>query len=184
MSEASGSEYLQYVQPETSVDRLSDLQRLAEQQAEADAEVKSLEAKLAAAKEKFRDLSERQVPELMDEIGMAEFTTRTGLKIKVEETIRAAIPKAKEVLAFAWLREHKHSAMIKRTVSVAFGKDEDDKAANLLTKLGEEGFEADDKAAVHPSTLSAFVREKLKAGEEVPLDLFGVHRQRVSKIQV
>ena len=28
------------------------------------------------------------------------------------------------------------------------------------------------------------VREKLREGEEVPLDLFGVHRQRVSKIEV
>lgn len=179
----AASEYLDYVQPTTSGGELTQLTQLAEQQASAQAKVSDLEAQLNKAREELRDIAERQVPELMDQIGVSEFKTATGLKIKIDETIRASIPKAKAPLAFAWLKQNGHAAMIKRVVSVAFGKGEDERAEALREKLASD-FPVEDNASVHPSTLAAFVREKLREGEEVPLDLFGVHRQRVSKIEV
>lgn len=180
---SSETAYLDYVQPQTAGGELSQLARLAEQQAAAQSKVANLEAQLNKAREELRDIAERQVPELMDQIGIGEFKTATGLKIKIDETIRASIPKAKAPLALAWLKQNGHAAIIKRVVAVAFGKGEDEKADELLRRLADE-FEVDDTSSVHPSTLSAFVREKLREGEEVPLDLFGVHRQRVSKIEV
>lgn len=183
MSTDTTPSYLDYVQPAAAAGgELSQLQQLAEQQASAQAKVADLEAQLNKAREELRDLAERQVPELMDQIGLADFKTTTGLKIKIDETIRASIPKAKAPLAFAWLKAHGHAAMIKRVVKVAFGKGEDEKADELRTKLADT-YDVEDDASVHPSTLAAFVREKLRDGEEVPLDLFGVHRQRVSKIE-
>ncbi|MFA7063759.1 MAG: hypothetical protein WC132_06450 [Methanomethylophilus sp.] len=174
--------YLDYVQPQTAGGELSQLSALAEQQAAAAAKVADLEAQLNKAREELRDIAERQVPELMDQIGIGEFKTTSGLKIKIDETIRASIPKAKAPLAFAWLKNNGHGSLIKRVVSVAFGKGEDERAEELRQQLSVQ-FEVDDNASVHPSTLAAFVREKLRNGEEVPLDLFGVHRQRVSKIE-
>lgn len=162
---------------------LSALSKLAEEQARAEARVAYIEAELNKAREDLKDLAERRVPELMDKIGIEEFRTSTGLKIKVAETIRARIPKAAAHRAFAWLREHDHAAMIKRVVSVAFGKGEDSSAEQLAQDLTDRGLMPEDHASVHPSTLSAFVREQLKAGEELPLDLFGVHRQCISKIE-
>lgn len=182
MSTVDNQAYLEYVKPESSGGELSQLRELAERQIESAAKVAELEALLNKAKEEYKDLSERLVPELMDQIGMGEFKTTSGLKIKIDETIRASIPKVKAPFAFAWLKEHGHAAMIKRVVKVAFGKGEDDKADELHKQLSEK-FEVEDDASVHPSTLSAFVREKLRDGEEVPLDLFGVHRQRISKIE-
>ena len=38
--------------------------------------------------------------------------------------------------------------------------------------------------SVHPQTLAAFAREKLKAGEEVPLDLLGLYAGRQAKVTV
>jgi hypothetical protein len=183
MSE-NGSEYLDYVQTSATSDSLSQLQQLAEKQAEANAEVARLEAELTKARERYKDLSERQVPELMDSIGMAEFKTATGLVIKIDETIRAAIPNAKALLAFAWLTSHGNEALIKRNISLGFSKGENEKADALLNELMEKGYEPDDKSSVHPSTLSSFVREKLAKGEDIPLDLFGVHRQRIAKISI
>src|SRR5690606_25635481 len=102
MSNDPNASYLDYVQPPASSGgELSQLQSLAEQQASAAARVAELEAQLNKAREEYRDLAERQVPELMDQIGMAESKTATGLKITVSETIRASIPKAKAPLAFA-----------------------------------------------------------------------------------
>jgi len=181
---SSENAYLDYVQPQTTGGELSQLSALAERQAAAQAKVADLEAQLNKAKEELRDIAERQVPELMDRIGIDEFKTTTGLKIKIDETIRASIPKAKAPLALAWLKQNGHGSLIKRVVSVTFGRGEDEKAEQLLKKLNDElHLEAEDNSSVHPSTLAAFVREKLRNGEEVPLDLFGVHRQRVAKIE-
>lgn len=182
MSNDPNSSYLDYIQPNSEGGELSQLRELAEQQAAAAAEVSRLEAELNKAREAYRDLAERQVPELMDQIGIPEFRTNSGLKIKIDETIRASIPKAKAPLAFAWLKANGHGSLIKRVVQVAFGKGEDERAEELRERLAGEEFPVEDNASVHPSTLAAFVREKLRDGEEIPLDLFGVHRQRVSKI--
>ena len=172
--------YLKYIQPTASGD-LIQLQDLAEQQSRAEAKVARIEAELASAREELKDIAERQLPELMDQVGLETFKTRSGLVIHVQETIRASIPRANAARAFAWLKANGHEAMIKRTVSVEFGKGEDERAEALRAALARE-YEVEDKASVHPSTLAAFVREKLRDGEEVPLELFGVHRQRVSKI--
>lgn len=177
------SEYLAYAQPAASGGDLSSLQNLAEQQAAAEAEVAKAEAALNRAKEVLKDLAERQVPDAMEQVGLSEFKTATGLVIKIDEIIRASIPNPQLFAALAWLKAHNHSALIKRSVVLNFGKGEDDKADKLLRELVEQGLEPTDKAGVHPQTLGAFVREKLEKGEEVPLDLFGVFRQRVARIK-
>lgn len=182
MNDASNAGYLDYVQAPSSGDALATLTGLAEKQAKIESDISDLEAQLTAKREELREVAERQVPELMDSLNLAQFKTASGLKIEVAETIRASIPKALAPRAFAWLREHGNAAMIKRAVSIAFGKGQDDTADKLAQKLAADGFDVEDNASVHPSTLSAFVREKLRDGAELPLDLFGVHRQRASKI--
>lgn len=179
----SDEEYLQFAAPVASTGDLAQLTSLAEAQAKAEAEVKRIEAELATAREHLNDISERQVPNLMDEIGMTEFKTSTGLMISVKETLRASIPKAKEPEAFAWLRAHGHGALIKRSVIVQFSVGEDETATQLVQEIAGKGLEADDKSSVNSQTLAAFVREKMREGEEIPQELLGVHRQRVSQIK-
>lgn len=178
------ADYLEYLKPEASSgDALVKLAELADRQAVAEAHVADLEAQLETARADVRELAEKLIPDLMDQIGMSDFTTLTGLRIEVGETIRASIPKAHAAKAFAWLKANGHAAMIKRVVSVSFGKGEDEQAEELHQKLaGELSLEVEDNASVHASTLAAFVREKLAKGEDVPLELFGVHRQRVAKL--
>lgn len=180
---SDNSEYLEYIDKGNSdAGELSRLSNLASEQAAAEAEVARLEGELTKARERLRDFAERQVPELMDSIGIEEFKTSSGLKIKVDETIRAGISVANGPKAFAWLRENNHAALIKRAFSVTFGKGQDEKADAFAKELEAQGLDADDKTTVHPSTLAAFVREKLRNGDEIPLDLLGVHRQRFAKI--
>jgi len=166
-----------------STEKMAQLQGLAEEQAGIEKELAQAERLLANIQARWRDVAERRLPELMDDIGLADFKTSTGLQIKVNETIRASIPKPKAPEAFAWLIEHKHESLIKRTVSVTFGKGEEKEAKEFTDHLKSDlRMEYGDKASVHAATLSAFVKEKLEAGEDIPLDLFGVFRQRVSKI--
>lgn len=181
----SNNDYLQFAQQSASAEgELSQLSALAEQQKDAEDEVKRLTEELDKAKDVVRDFAERQVPELMDKIGIAEFKTATGLTIEVAETIRAGITVENGPKAFAWLRDNDHSALIKRVLKLEFGKGQDDDAEATLKELEGKGLDVDDKTTVNPQTLGAFVREKLQAGEEIPLELLGVHRQRVAKIKL
>ena len=62
-------------------DKLARLAQLAEQQAECAATLARLEAEQERVRETFRNLSEREIPDLMDEVGVAEFKTASGLKV-------------------------------------------------------------------------------------------------------
>lgn len=174
--------YEDYVEKPTG-DRFSEVAELAARQREAEQYVEQCQKELKRAQEQLRDIAEGELPNLMDELGLSEFKTTDGTKIIVSEKIRAGISKDRAPAAMAWLRQHGHSRLIKHTVSVEFDKDEDERAQQLLEELQLGEFEAEDRQVVHPQTLQAFVRQKLEAGEDVPLELFGVHRQRITKIK-
>jgi len=161
---------------------LEELTLLAERLQEADLEVAKAEEALRKAKKVQTDLAEHQIPEKMDEIGMDNFTTKSGFQISVKETIRASIPAARKAEAFQWLEEHGHGGLIKRTVVVGFDRDEEEKATELRAGLEAEFENVKTDKKVEPSTLRAFIAERLKLEEDIPLPLFGAFRQRKAKV--
>lgn len=161
---------------------LLELSVMADAQVAAEITLKNAEAEVQRAKEALRSISEDQIPEMMDKLDLEEYTPKGGRPIKILEKIRASIPKAKQPEAFGWLRAHNHSKMIKHKITCDFAKGEDDSAREMADILEDHGLEFSDSLSVHPSTLSAFVSEKLGNGEEIPLDLFGVFRQRIAKV--
>ncbi len=86
--------------------------------------------------------------------------------------------------ALNWLEANGHGALIKRTVEVPFGRGSDQKAIELKDSLREQGMKAVFERKVESATLRAFVSEKLEGGEEIPLDLFKVVRDRRAKVEV
>jgi hypothetical protein len=160
-----------------SLDKLS---QLARDQWEAEKAVRVKEQELKDAKAALRKIAEEEIPELMDELGVEEFTTSEGIAVTVKENIRASISKANEPAAFQWLRDNGHAALINRSIVIV--ADDDDQGQEILNIVRD--YEPTDKPSVHHSRLSAWVREKLAAGEDIPMDLLGVFRQRVSKVKV
>lgn len=174
-------DYSDYIGP-TSDDALARLSQLAEAQLEAQISVAKAERGLKAWQEELRQISEVHIPELMEELGVEEITTTSGIKLAVSEKIQASILAANKAAAFRWLRENGHEALIKRVVRVQFGMGEDELAQEAIDRLKDLPVEDDSK--VHPSTLKKFVKELLSEGQEVPEELFSVHRQRVANIKV
>lgn len=164
---------------------LARLSGLALDQKEAEAEVARLEEALKAAQARLRDIAEHQLPALMDEAEMKVCQTRDGITIKIVEKIRGSIPAATAPKAFAWLEEHGHGNLIKREVKVEFGKGEEAWAKKFMADLAKRKrpLKVDLKRGVHPSTLASFVTEQLQEGVDIPLETFGVFRQRSAKIE-
>jgi hypothetical protein len=179
------TDYSQYSEPVES-DKLAQLAVLAQQQIDLEDAIAQDEKKLDAKREELRILAEKTLPELMDGLGMEEFSTRSGLRIKVAEAIRASIPKARQKEAVDWLDDHGYENLVKREFNILFGKEEEAWANRFAADLAKRKHQLNVKqdASVHNRTLVAFVKEQLEEGKELPLDLFGVFRQRYAKIEV
>ncbi len=148
---------------------------------DAGAEVTKAEEELKEAQEKYRQLEQFTIPEYMDTLGLEEFTTTRGMRVVVETKIRASIGKNKGP-AFAWLIENGHDGIIKRTVVVAFNREQAEEAAELMKKLHPDFAGVKQDMKVEGATLTAFVKEQLKEGNDVPIDIFGIFEQRFAKI--
>jgi len=153
---------------------LSTLSSLAKKQLEIEQELESLEASLKQKKEEHRQVSQVDLPEAMTECGMNNFELDNGAKVTVKPFYNCSIPKDRYEDALLWLRNEGHADLIKNTVSVDFGRGEDDKAANFKAELLTSGTSYKDKTGVHPQTLKAFVKEQVESGRPLPLDLLGV----------
>lgn len=165
---------------------LSAITHKAQEQAQAEAEVARLEEELDEAKKKLREISWHELPKLMDDLGIPELTLDSGLVVKVGEDIRASIPKAHEAKAFAFLEENNQAGMIKRQFVIEFAREEETWANKFERDLKQrkKPLNVKRKKSVPPQTLSAWVRKELEVGKELPLDLLGVFRQRVSKVKM
>ncbi len=144
--------------------------------------VKAAELELAAALKRVQDLTEKQIPELMDQVGMARFTTREGVLIKLEESVHGYISKDRAAEAYLWLEKNGHGQIIKRNVVVEFGVKQEEAAAELVKSIKDTYPGVQQKKAVHHMTLGAWAREQLENGADIPMELLGIHTRRVAKI--
>lgn len=137
--------------------------------------------------EQLRLIVENDLPQAMDALELEEFKLSNGRKITIAESFHPNISGAHQEEAFQWLRDHGHDGIIKREVKVEFGKGED-KIANYLLRnlrryksLSENSIK--DRENVHAQTLKAFVREMIESGEDIPMEVFGIHIRRIASIK-
>tara|TARA_R110000868_G_scaffold24983_1_gene97718 strand:+ start:1882 stop:2514 length:633 start_codon:yes stop_codon:yes gene_type:complete len=135
--------------------------------------IANIEKQLKQQKEQLLKLSDEEMPAMLSEMGISAFELDDGSKVVVKSTYGASIRVADRHSAFNWLRDNGYDDIIKNTVSCQFGRGEDDKAGAFAAFAEMEGFYAEQKTEVHPQTLRAFVKERVEAGEEFPMELFG-----------
>ncbi len=167
---------------------MSRIEGLAQEQLDAEAMVATLEERLAEAKAVARGIKEHGLPELLDsaDLGESTITTPAGHIIKMGEAIRGSIPKGKEQPAFDWLEDNNNGRLIKRTFTIEFGKGDEvwaDKFERDCARR-KRPLNLKRKQGVHPQTLQAFVRQQLDEGVAIPMDVFGVYRQRFASVKV
>lgn len=161
---------------------LAKITRVARELREARAEVTDAEAVLKAKQDRVRTLEEFTLPELMKEAGQEKLRTADGFDLELKDTLHASIPPANMVAAIAWLEQHNQAAIIKRAMTLKFGRDQNDDAQKALSVILEAGFTPEDKQSVHPQTLAAAIREMLAEGVEVPMDILGGHVRSTVKL--
>lgn len=154
---------------------VQELRKVEDEIAEYEAHIKYLKA----AKQK---LTVENIPALMDQMGVERLDV-DGLTVERKMIVSASIPTDRREEAFSWLRENGLDDIIKNDITVSFGKGEDNVAGDVVGLLQERGFDPVTKTQVHPSTLKAFVKERIMDGKPIDLDMFGAFIANTAQIR-
>ena len=112
---------------------------------------------------------------MLSEMGLSSLKLQDGSSVEVKTNYSATITQANKEAAFNWLRENGLGDIIKNEISVSFGRNEDNKAADYAELAKSQGLDPMQKLKVEPMTLKALVRERLEAGKEMPTELFNIY---------
>ena len=159
--------------------QLSDLVRALRR---VESQIEDAENHLKALKQEKHKLSVENIPALMDEMGVNRLDV-DGVTVTRKMMVHASIPTDRKDEAFGWLREQGLDDIIKNDVTVSFGKGEDNMAGDVVGLLQDRGFDPITKTHIHPSTLKAFVKERVEAGKPIDLDMFGAFIANAAEIK-
>ena len=150
-------------------------QKLEDELADAEAHVKEL-------KKQIDMVGGEVIPTMMQEMNISTMKLADGSAVEVKPVYGASIPVAKKEEAFKWLRDNDLGDLIKNEVTVSFGRNEDNKAANYANLAQSQGYQPVQKLKVEPMTLKALVRERIENGLDMPSELFNVFSGNRTKI--
>ena len=173
---------------------------LAQKMVDLENQIERDEELLKQKKQNLRMLAEHDIPDMMQELNMRSFELTNGFSLEVKAIIQATIPssgaieRAKEesvraeliVLqqqCFNWLRENGGADLIKSAVEVKFGRGEEQDCKNFTDQLRDHNLNYKQATAVHPQTLNGFIKERMEAGKDVPMELFRVFTGRRANIK-
>ena len=145
-------------------------------------QIEDAENHIKSLKQEKHRLSVENIPALMDEMGVERIDV-DGLTVERKMIISASIPKDRKDEAFSWLRENGLDDIIKNAVTCSFGKGQDNSAKNVIAILQDAGFDPATKTHVHPSTLKAFVKERVTDGKPIDLDMFGAFISNAAQLR-
>lgn len=166
----------------TDTDGLTRLSQLADDLYDAEADVAQLSADLKAAQGDVKTLTEFTIPELMDTLEMAAFTTKAGDSITVQDKLSAKKLTQRHGPALDWLRANSQGGLIKTVVGVPFTAGSEADADELVEQLSGEGLAAIKSMEVHHSSLAAAIKQMMKDGVDVPMELLGGYQRRVATV--
>ena len=169
-----------------AMSRTENIQSLADQVQRLEGVLRRIELSensLKDLKKEHQRISGEVIPTMMSEMGLSELKLQDGSHLKVSTSYRATITEANKEAAFNWLRNNGLGDIIKNEISVSFGRNEDNKAANYAELAKGQGFQPTQKMKVEPMTLKALVRERIEAGKEMPTEIFGVYSENKTTIK-
>ena len=160
----------------------SDLSNMIRRSLEIDKQIADAEQFLKDLKFKKRKINEEDIPMLMEEMGVDSLTV-DGHKVSVANFIHARIPEEKRDQAYGFLRSIGEADIIKNDVTVSFSAGQDNMAGAVVDDLRNQGYEPAQKTHIHPSTLKAWVKNRIESGKDLDFETFGVYVGTEAKIK-
>ena len=159
------------------LDKTDDIDKLANKIKEMQAIQKDIEQNEEYLKQRKKDLEQvsgEAIPTMLSEMGLSYLKLADGSSVEVKTNYSATITLANKEKAFNWLRENGLGDIIKNELTVSFGRNEDNKAAEYAELAKGQGYQPTQKLKVEPMTLKALVRERIEGGKPLPTEIFNV----------
>ena len=172
-----------------STPALNNASAIVEAMARMESEVSTLKRELESREKLLSDFKTRRVPDALDAVNQAGFTLASGVfegvSVEVAPFVSGTLPKAPEARteAMEWLTENDGADLIKSVLTIRFEKSQHSEALDLVGRLREEGYACEFASDVHPQSLLAYARERLKEGEDLATDVLGLFIGRVAKLK-
>ena len=150
------------------LDKTDNIDKLANKIKEMQTIQKDIEQNEEYLKQKKKDLEQisgEVIPTMLTEMGLSYLKLADGSSVEVKTNYSATITQANKEKAFNWLRENDLGDIIKNELTVSFGRNEDNKAAEYAELAKGQGYQPTQKLKVEPMTLKALVRERIEAGK-------------------
>ena len=170
---------------EEVLDRTENIKSLADQVKslrDLEDQLKIDEELLKDKKRELERISGEVIPTLLSEMGLSSLKLADGSAVDVKPYYGANISEKNREAAYNWLRSNGLGDIIKNEITVSFGKDEDNKAADYANLAKGQGYQPTQKLKVEPMTLKALVRERIENGKDMPTDIFNVFVGNRTKI--
>lgn len=167
-------------------DKLEQLSALGKELLSLEDQILAKENEVDELRKKHLELSQKKLPDLMDEVGVDRVGLMT-VDVVLEPWFRASLPKDDPQPGIDWLDANGHGDLVKTTVTLEFGKGEYEKAKEIADEIAKRWGNSTQptlKTGVHPMTLTAFVKEQItKFQAALPLDKLGASLGRVARIK-
>lgn len=150
------------------------------------------EVSVISARKRLERIEGWELPELMTELGLSSFTLSDGKTVSIKSIIKASIPTQNAINrlpvadrpkieqqvkdAIQWLQDHNADAIVKNQLMLNFGKGSQQEMDDVKTMVQETGScDIQEQHTIHPSTLTAYIKEQMANGVTIPMDLFRVY---------
>ena len=147
-------------------------------------EISQIEESLKDANARRHNLRSDIIPTLMTELGFTE-VVKGKKKIKLTEWVSGNLPKDDLVArkkAIKWLEEHDGDHLLKSQVSIDFPKSQREDAKQVFDNLEKDGHPVTLSETAHPSSLHAYIRQRMRDGESVDADTLGLDVGIIAKV--
>ena len=149
---------------------------------ELEDEIKADEESLKNKKKEIERISGEVIPTMLSEMGLSSLKLADGSAVDVKPYYAANISALNRDAAYGWLRSNGLGDIIKNEITVSFGRNEDNKAAEYANLAKGQGYQPTQKLKVEPMTLKAMVRERIENNKDMPMDIFNVFVGNRTKI--
>lgn len=138
-------------------------------------QLESLEEQVKVLKEEIRRLEERDLPDLMLEVGLTTIKTDSGFQVEIGTVMSTTESASAMPRRIAFLRQTGNEELIKQNVSLQFGKGMDEKANEAIMLLRGSGFAPTREEEVHTGSFKALIKELREQGKAIPYDELGIY---------
>lgn len=169
---------------------LADIVKSANELVDLREKIEAMELELKELSDKAFKKSSEELPALMTAAGMKDFTLASGVKIVIKPVCSASLPSAGAISkagpddaaelkerfekGCAYLENSGAASIIRNNVVVPLGKDSEKVKEAVVKAMKALRVPFAVQKTVNPQTLTSWVKERLKDGKPVDMDLFKV----------